>query len=253
MRREVSMMISRREQNLRTIQTTAQERSRSTLLIFPPPNIMSTGNLLPLVRSNIAILSQKIALLDLMVSRHGVTTASTHFITPCPIVGATIGEHYRHSMDHVELVALVADTADKQSSSSSKSDMMEELHYDLRVRGGTLEKDMDMSRKRLVDVVAIFKQLEFRSPQQQQSYSDESISSRPIATYFNLSADTNDEIRLLSTIGRELGFAAHHAIHHMAMVKIIATKTLGYNENELPHGFGRAPSTLLFDGKKLKT
>jgi hypothetical protein len=112
---------------------------------------------------------------------------------------------------------------------------------------------MDMSRKRLVDMVAIFRQLEFRSPQQQQSYSDESITSRPIAAYFNLSADTNDEIRLLSTIGRELGFAAHHAIHHMAMVKIIATKTLGYDENDLPHGFGRAPSTLLFDGKKLKT
>ena len=209
------------------------------------------GNLLPLVRSNIAILSQKIALLDLMVSRHGVTTASSHFVTPCPIVGASIGQHYRHSMDHVELVALVADTADKQSSSSSISDVMEELHYDLRVRGGTLEKDVDMSRKRLVDVVAIFRQLEFRSPQQSQM--DESITSRPIAAYFNLSADTNDEIRLLSTVGRELGFAAHHAIHHMAMVKIIATKTLGYDENELPHGFGRAPSTLLFDGKKLKT
>jgi hypothetical protein len=223
---------------------------------LPAFTMMTTGNLLPLVRSNIAILSQKIALLDLMVSRHGVTTASTHFVTPCPTVGATIGQHYRHSMDHVELAALVADTTDKQSlssSSSSKSEMMEELHYDLRVRGGTLEKDMDMSRKRLVDVVAIFKQLEFRSPQQQQSYSDESITSRPIAAYFNLSADTNDEIRLLSTIGRELGFAAHHAIHHMAMVKIIATKTLGYGENDLPHGFGTAPSTLLFDGKKLKT
>jgi hypothetical protein len=216
--------------------------------------MLTTGNLLPLVRSNIAILSQKIALLDLMVSRHGATTASSHFITPCPIVGASIGQHYRHSMDHVELIALVADTADKQSSSSSsKSDMMEELHYDLRVRGGTLEKDMDMSRKRLVDVVAIFKQLEFRSPSTSSSQIDESITSRPIAAYFNLSADTNDEIRLLSTIGRELGFAAHHAIHHMSMVKIIATKTLGYGENDLPHGFGRAPSTLLFDGEKLKT
>lgn len=187
-----------------------------------------------------------------MVARHGAMTASSHFVTPCPIVGASIGQHYRHSMDHVELVALVTDTADKQSSSSSISDVMEELHYDLRVRGGTLEKNMDMSRKRLVDVVAIFRQLEFRSPQQQQqSQIDESIMSRPIAAYFNLSADTNDEIRLLSTLGRELGFAAHHAIHHMAMVKIIATKTLGYDENELPHGFGRAPSTLLFDGKKL--
>jgi len=58
--------------------------------------------------------------------------------------------------------------------------------------------------------------------------------------YFNLSADTGDEIRLLSTVGRELGFAAHHAIHHMAMVRIICVRTLGLDEGDLPRGFGRA-------------
>ena len=206
-----------------------------------------TGILQPLIRSNIAILTQKIALLDLLVARYGATAAASQFVTPCPIVGASVGQHYRHSMDHVELAALVADAADKHSCLSSSS-AVEELHYDLRVRGGTLEKDIEMSRKRMVDVVAVFRSLEFRSPRQTEN---ECITARPVAAYFNLSsdADTGDEIRLLSTVGRELGFAAHHAIHHMAMVKIIAVRTLGLDESDLPHEFGRAPSTLLYDKK----
>jgi hypothetical protein len=60
-------------------------------------------------------------------------------------------------------------------------------------------------------------------------------------------ADADAEMDLSSTIGRELGFAAHHAIHHLAMVKIIAIHTLGLDENELPNGFGMAPSTVRFE------
>ncbi len=207
-----------------------------------------TGVLLPLIRSNIAILTQKIALIDLLVARHGASTAASQFSAPCPIVGASVGQHYRHSMDHVELAALVADAADKCGSRPpSSSSEVEELHYDLRVRGGTLEGDMGMSRKRMVDVAAVFRSLEFRSPRQAAAGEGECVTGRPIAAYFNLSADTGDEIRLLSTVGRELGFAAHHAIHHMAMVKIICVRTLGLDEGDLPRGFGRAPSTLLFD------
>jgi hypothetical protein len=201
------------------------------------------GILLPLIRSNMAILTQKIALLDLLVVRHGATMAASQFSTPCPIVGASVGQHYRHSMDHLELAALVADSTDKDGC---RTQTVEELHYDLRVRGGTLEVDMEMSRKRMVDVSAVFRSIEFRSERQLER---ECITDRPIAAYFNLSSDANEEMRLLSTVGRELGFAAHHAIHHMAMVKIIAVRTLGLNECDLPHGFGRAPSTLLFEKK----
>lgn len=93
------------------------------------------------------------------------------------------------------------------------------------------------SRKRILGVIDTFQSI---------NSSDAALTSSPITSYFNLSADL-DEMGLPSTIGRELGFVAHHAIHHMAMVKIIAVKTLGIEESELPHGFGRAPSTMIFD------
>ena len=69
----------------------------------------------------------------------------------------------------------------------------------------------------------------------------------PVQACFMLSGDSEKEYALASTIGRELGFAAHHAIHHMALVKLIATETIGLNETDLPDGFGRAPSTINFD------
>jgi hypothetical protein len=70
----------------------------------------------------------------------------------------------------------------------------------------------------------------------------------PVYASFMLSSDASElELDLSSTIGREMGFAAHHAIHHLAMVKIIAVHTLGLEESELPDDFGMAPSTTRFE------
>ena len=211
-----------------------------------------TNNILqPLIKSNVALLTQKIGLLDVLVARHNgsIKLASEQFANICPLVGASIGQHYRHSMDHIELAALVASSIvkDDSSSSSSPSQDVAELHYDLRVRGGTLEKDLELSRQRIVNVVDVLQSLQSKENDDTITSTTTMITNSPITAYFNLSADSNDEIGLPSTVGRELGFAAHHAIHHMAMCKVIAVQTLGVDEEELPHGFGRAPSTLLFD------
>lgn len=205
---------------------------------------MANNILQPLIKSNVALLSQKIGLLDLLVARHhgSINVASEQFSKVCPLVGSSIGQHYRHSMDHIELAALVASSVVKDSSSQVAA----ELHYDLRVRGGTLEKDLELSRQRIVNVVDVLQSLQ-PNEKDESITTTTAITNSPITAYFNLSADSNDEIGLPSTVGRELGFAAHHAIHHMAMCKVIAVQTLGVNEEELPHGFGRAPSTLLFD------
>ncbi len=124
----------------------------------------------------------------------------------------------------------------------AKSSSMPSLHYDLRVRGGTLEKDLVESRKRIVNVVDVFENM--------QSTNGNDLTSTSVTALFNLTADSNDEIGLPSTVVRELGFVAHHAIHHMALVKIIAMHTLGFEEYDLPVGFGRAPSTILFEKRQ---
>jgi hypothetical protein len=66
-----------------------------------------------------------------------------------------------------------------------------------------------------------------------------------------LSGDPQEFI-LPSTVTRELGFAAHHGIHHMAMVKIIAVETLQIPPEALTPDFGKAPSTIVFDQSQRK-
>jgi hypothetical protein len=87
------------------------------------------------------------------------------------------------------------------------------------------------------------------------------IANIPVKAHFVLSSSTDENnndvddddetakmMGLTSTIGRELGFAAHHAIHHMALIKIIATQSAGLSaDHDLPADFGRAPSTVQHD------
>ena len=208
-------------------------------------------------RSNTALLHQKVGLIDALAARHGTATAATEaFATPCPIIGATIGQHFRHSMDHMELAALVAsarcnEALSMESGTYARADPAD-IHYDLRVRGGTLEKDMEESRKRIVSVVDILDEISNAvSPPDPSQGEGEDIAKHiihsPVHAQFYLTADEGEESKLPSTVGRELGFVAHHAIHHMAMVKVIALQSAGLTEEDLPDAFGRAPSTIKYD------
>jgi hypothetical protein len=73
---------------------------------------------------------------------------------------------------------------------------------------------------------------------------------KKLDAYFTLPLDGREdtEFALSSTLERELGFACHHAIHHNHIIRIIAAvgKT-GLSMDDLPAGFGRAPSTLVLD------
>jgi hypothetical protein len=198
-----------------------------------------------------------VGLLDALTARHGPAAATEAFTKTCPIVGATIGQHLRHSMDHVELAALVAsarcteligatDVVDKPAEQA-------DIHYDLRVRGGTLEKDMEESRKRIVSVAGVLEEISNAvSPGANTATNGiEDIASHilhtPVNAQFYLTADQGDESKLPSTVGRELGFVAHHAIHHMTMVRVIALQSAGLSEDDLPVDFGRATSTIKHD------
>lgn len=188
-----------------------------------------------LCRTNLGILSQKVALMDVLIARKGVDGAKELYKSVCPMVGASMGQHVRHSMDHMELAILVADP-----SHPSETEDPPDIHYDLRVRGGTAEHDMDEARKRIDNVSTVLRSIASGSGRYQDHVWD------PVRAHFMLSGD-GQEFELQSSIGRELGFAAHHAIHHMATVKLIAVHHAGLDEKDLPADFGRAPSTVHHD------
>jgi hypothetical protein len=179
-----------------------------------------------LCRANLGVLRQKLQLMDVMTTRFGLREAGLRYSKVCPIVGASIGQHVRHSMDHLELAARLAATTET------------DLHYDLRHRGGEDENDMGAAEHRINAVVDVLQSIE--------TSTGNTVPERQMNAYFMLSADPR-EFELPTTIERELGFCAHHAIHHMALVRVIALQTVGLKPGDLANDFGRAPSTLVFD------
>ncbi len=127
--------------------------------------------------------------------------------------GSTIGQHVRHSLDHFEAVCSGLDGR--------------AIVYDHRERGTSIET----SRQAALDMIA-------RVSDRLAGVSA-GMASRPVRVEVMLSA-SGDEATLASTLGRELAFAAHHAIHHHAMMASLGEE-MGV---ALTPGFGQAPSTL---------
>lgn len=205
-----------------------------------------------LIQCNQAILKQKLSLLSTLESKYGIEKLSQSLFTQkCPIVQASIGQHYRHSMDHMELAVLVAATRNEMMDQNIVMDSPCTIQYDQRVRGGKLETDVHEARKRILALDNILQELKITKDD------ENNITEVDVYASFMLSSNHNndkqddpDETPLKSTIGRELGFAAHHAIHHLSMVRIIAIHTLGLEEKDLSSDFGKAPSTIRFENQR---
>jgi len=208
-----------------------------------------------LLRANIGVLGQKLELMNALRSTLGLKQAKKGFAEKCPVVGASVGQHFRHITDHMECVAnsIDAEKGDKDEVGSNINN--EELHYDIRVRGGNDENDMEAAEERIRRVTNLFQE-EMNTMVSvslaNNTDGEKTCDNKAVHACFMLSGDpTEDEFLLLSTIERELGFVAHHAIHHLAMVKIITMYTLKLlPADALPEGFGKAPSTIVYDSNQ---
>lgn len=129
---------------------------------------------------------------------------------------STIGQHVRHALDHFTAALAGADG--------------QPIEYDRRKRGGTVETDRAQAMQGLAEV------------RQRLAAIDTDQAERSVRIRAMLSAD-GVEAELSSTLARELAFAAHHAVHHQAMMAAIARQ----QGLSTPSGFGRAPATLNYE------
>lgn len=133
----------------------------------------------------------------------------------CPqAFDATIGQHFRHCLDHFDMFLRQIDLG--------------EINYDLRER----QPGLETSPVQALDKI--------RSIEGSISALDEDRLARRV----NLSAGVGDEAVHLceSTVARELYYVTAHAIHHYALIAVIAN----HLELELPENFGVAPSTVAY-------
>lgn len=154
--------------------------------------------------SSIAILEQCAALL--------VTIEPACYRHPCPLLSnSTIGQHVRHLLDHFAAVLVPAEPG--------------LIDYDHRERDTPVELDPHAAGGEIRSLV-----------RRLRTVCDLAQRVRVLV----MLNERGEEAVLDSSLGRELAFAAHHAVHHHAMISAIAA-SIGL---ATPEEFGKAPSTM---------
>ncbi|GAA5864763.1 hypothetical protein JCM3774_006066 [Rhodotorula dairenensis] len=158
--------------------------------------------------------------------------------------GSTVGKHIRHLIDHYRLLLDGLRQAGAASAGPTPEQDDEErlllervaplpplrVNYDIRLRNGDVESD----HAACLDSVRQLKARLSRETGRGHAVDPERA--------VRLTATTPVEVQVSTTFARELWFASFHAVHHFALIRVIAAGELGV---DVPKDFGVAPSTLV--------
>lgn len=129
---------------------------------------------------------------------------------------ASIGQHFRHVLDHFICLA------DGIASGV--------IDYDARSRNRDLETNRSAAREKLGQLSALFGSLS---------------SSQVSANYkvlYSVGYSNDEALEIDTVLAREIAFCVSHAIHHFAIIRLVCA----HFSIELPTAFGVAPSTLKY-------
>jgi uncharacterized damage-inducible protein DinB len=134
--------------------------------------------------------------------------------------GGTLGKHVRHSLDHFRAVL-------------DGAHLTQVIDYDSRARNVPMET---LPEEALTAIAALRERL---------GCVHAGAVDQPVRVRVMLTGD-GQSAELCSTLGRELAFATHHAVHHHAMMGVIA----GEFGQRPPTDFGKAPSTISYERRQ---
>jgi hypothetical protein len=128
--------------------------------------------------------------------------------------GATIGQHYRHVLDHFLCLVSGMTTA--------------HISYDDRERNITLERDPDHAQNVTRMLLGFF----------QTTTAKELEAACKVTSALDYSEGRS--VTVDSNLARELAYCISHAVHHFAIVRLMCAEL----RMQLPAEFGIGPSTL---------
>ena len=144
-----------------------------------------------------------------------VALSAENYTRRVPVVfNACIGGHYRHCLDHFTSLLLALDA--------------DEVDYDHRKRDPRIESDPAFARALTAQMRRTLEQL---PPE---------MLGAVVRARCEVSYSHGDSPVTRSTLARELTYCIAHAIHHYALIAVMARLM----EVKLPENFGVAPSTV---------
>jgi len=170
----------------------------------PAPNTPAAGN----ARIHAALAATLHQSLDLLAGLDD--TIYNHRVPEA--FDSTIGGHYRHVLEHFEPLF-----------NPGKRD----IDYDARKRDHEVETSVTHAIRRTEALLESTLAL------------DPTALSTPLRAAYQVSYEAEGQASADSTLGREVMFGISHAIHHFALISVMAN----LQGVPLPEGFGIAPST----------
>jgi uncharacterized damage-inducible protein DinB len=135
------------------------------------------------------------------------------YTTTNPKGNASIGQHVRHTLEFYQCLLSATEV----------------VNYDQRKRDVLIESSPEHAGTVLKEI--------------QRQLSEESFE-KQLSLEAEVSADADKIIRLPSSYSRELLYVLEHAIHHMALIRVLIKDQLP--DFDLEDGFGVAYSTLAY-------
>ena len=142
----------------------------------------------PVVHANVEAIDQGLALIESL-------TPETYQYRAKPIVASTIGEHFRHILDMY--FALIEGLPEQQ------------VDFNRRRRGASVESDLCVAREELQSIRAWLLGL---------AENDDA----PINMISEVTLGDTSTVQIRSSLARELIFTSSHAVHHYALIGVIA-------------------------------
>ncbi len=161
-----------------------------------------------LVRATQDVLEQGLHLLESSAEQYSL-------VAPAPF-DASIGQHFRHVLEHFHCLLQGASTG--------------EVNYDSRERNPRIETEVPFATEATREVIRQF-----------QTWNDSTIAQR-CSTVSSLAYHSDSPSLISSNLARELAYCIGHAIHHFAIIRLLCSH-VGV---QVPPGFGYAPSTLKY-------
>lgn len=140
------------------------------------------------------------------------TTPGLYTSRPAEKVSGSIGEHVRHTLDHIGAFLAIGPLA--------------ALSYDRRERGTSIETDPSAALRQIFWLKAALKQQSARDLDE------------PVQVASVISA-SGSSVTGWSSRARELAFVVSHTVHHQAIIALL----LAFHGLTVPGRFGYAPST----------
>jgi hypothetical protein len=183
------------------------------------------------------VLKHKRALLNILKSGDG----NSLMTFPCALSNASIGQHLRHSLNHMRTLLDSSSPPTTMNRNQTKPTI---VSYDHRIRGTDLETNVITALKEVESLIHKLNQ----STENSESENNHISLDQCLSVSFMMD-QSGREVRFDSNMDRELAFVAHHGIHHNAVILMMIK-----SNPQLAHlldpllkacpGFGKAPSTL---------